>query len=146
MGTGADQARWLRKRLTFARGKRGEPGYITQKEVASRVAEVLRDSPTWKRRKKKTLTKQAISLWEKDEVQPGVDELAAWTRAVNLRLWVDVYDPLDRTVEARVRIDLLRLIKELELLPATKLDLVKRMVRELRTELPDEEVEADTED
>lgn len=146
MGTGKDQAKWIRERLTLARGKRGEPNYIPQEEVAGRVADILKHTPAWIAKGKTTLSKQSISLWERDEVQPGVDELAAWARAVNLRLWVDVYDPMERTVETRVRVDLLRLIHELELLKQDDLKMVRDMIMRLRTPMPDEEPSPPEED
>lgn len=139
MGTGADQAKWLRERLTQARGKKGQPGFISGTEVAERVALILRKTPAWKKVGKTTLTKQTISNWESDEVQPGIDEMAAWARAVNLRLWVDVYDPVEKSVETRVRVDVLRIAHELELLNPDDFRMIRDMVLRLRTQMPKEE-------
>jgi len=146
MGTGADQAKWLRQRLTLARGKRGDPNFIPLREVAGRIADILKHTPAWKKAKRVSLTKQAVSLWEKDEVQPGVDELAASARAVNLRLWVDVYDPADKTIETRIRADLLRLVHEMELLKPDDLAMVRDLIMRLRKPMPGEEDESPEEE
>lgn len=124
MGKGTEQAIRLRGILADRRTQMK----LSQQAVADSVARELG---------KTSLTKQAISQWERFDTQPGIDEFAAWARAVGLRLWVDLYDPDDPRVELRVDPTLVETIERIhDLSPGDRellLALVRRMSQEQGT-------------
>jgi transcriptional regulator with XRE-family HTH domain len=116
MGRGTEQAIRIRRILADRREKLGR----SQQEVADAVArEIGKDS----------LSKQAISQWERFESQPGVDQLAGWARALGLRLSVEIVDPEDRRVSMPVRPDLVEVVSRLHDLSAGDLELITGLVR-----------------
>lgn len=116
MGRGTEQALRIRRILADRREKLGR----SQQEVADAVAgELGKDS----------LSKQAISQWERFEQDLGVGQLAAWARVLGLRAQVEILDPEDRRVNMPVRPDLVEVISRLHDLTAEDLELISGLVR-----------------
>lgn len=87
VGARSGYSRQLRIRLTKAREEQG----LSQREVADRIVEILKsheDDP--EARDKIKLTQAAVSSWEKFIRHPGIDNYAAWCRALGYQLHMTV--------------------------------------------------------
>lgn len=115
MGVGTTIAKKLRSELALARTRLG----LSQQEVADRVAlRVGLDS----------LSKQAISQWERFETQPRIDELAAWARAVGMRLDLTLLADEDDRATVRIPLGMVETVHRLQDLPGRDLELVMLLV------------------
>lgn len=115
VGRGTEIAIMLRKQL---RQRRVDLG-LSQQEVADRTAEEWGEVGS--------LTKQTISSWERFVDQPRIDAFAAWARAVELRLHVQLYDPSVERASVRVPPHMVDTCTVLAALPAEKLAAVHQM-------------------
>ncbi len=110
------RAKKVRQQLREAREELG----LTMQEAADRVAAILGVD---------SLSKQSISLWEKDRRQPRIDHMAAWARAVDRRLVVKVLNPQAELVEVEVSPDVVHLAELLSELEADDIPIVETMIR-----------------
>lgn len=118
MGSGTEQALWLRGVLKAERERRG----WSLSQAARAIG----------RETGKGLTKQSLKAWEDFEVQPKIDQFAAWARALGLRLEVDLVQREDSTVVARLPPEVAALGREIALLDNGDRQLVADFVRRLQ--------------
>ena len=108
-----DHAKDVREHLKRARLSLG----LTLQDVAERTA-VLAGLDR--------LSRQTVWFWEAGQRQPRPDYLAAWARAVDLRLVLRVVEPDADIVGVEVRPDLVELVDRLKALdPLRALDPLK---------------------
>lgn len=121
MGQGTEHALWLRGVLIAERERRGWSLEQTARAIGRELGEGG------------SLTKQSLHAWEGFKVQPRIDQMAAWARALGLRLEVDLVDPRTETVPVQVPVSLASHVREIVALPADDLrmivDLLARLSR-----------------
>jgi transcriptional regulator with XRE-family HTH domain len=115
VGRGTEIAIVLRKQL---RQRRVDLG-LSQQQVADRTAAEWGEVGS--------LTKQTISSWERFVDQPRIDAFAAWARALELRLHVQLYDPSVERASVRVPPNVVDTCSVLAMLPPEKLAAVHQM-------------------
>lgn len=111
-------SRQLRERLQAAREAKG----WSQQKVADEIARELG---------KTTFSRKSVNSYEKFVNQPPIDVMAAWARAVGLRLQVDLIDSAVERQTIAVLPVVAPMAVELERLSDSDRDLVRRLVAAL---------------
>lgn len=121
---GGVKARRLRAELRARREALG----LNVRDAAKLVGVELKD--------RESLSYQALSKWENDKVQPRIDQLAAWARALGLWLDVALLDPADNTVRVELPPHVVPLARLLARLSPADLELVQDMAERLASRAP----------
>ena len=116
-------SRHLRKIIRVARIDRG----MSLQDVADAIAEITGEEP---------LSRQTIHHYEMFKRHPRIDMMAAWARAVGLRLIVEVVGLEDERIAALIRPRTARVAYLLDLLSDEDLETVEAIARRLAQEYP----------
>jgi transcriptional regulator with XRE-family HTH domain len=115
-------SRALRERLIKAREARN----LTQPDVVREIARIIDDGRTW--------TPAALSAWENFNRHPPVDVMAAWARAVGLRLVVDLDESGGRRIPVLLQPDTAELARAIDAMTDDERKALRLLLGRIRKE------------